>query len=227
MKIRNDNWCEADKGKHFVLTNKGKNECESYKNKIVGEPVDEYDYEIPLWSVNKHYVEEVAIPCWTKLKGYQVVYYKNGFRLSAGNSQIFPTLKAAKVYKKHYEDYPWMDNKLFIEEVEYEGVPLSKSKTYNGKEVIDQEHYFGLDAHEIGSYFTEEMVMCFMDMLPPTCMRNDCCQLGESTSTRLNKDGNYYETYATFKKIAEDVWEYCGDCFKGENIQHGIKPTYI
>lgn len=38
MELRN-NWYKADKGKHFVLTEKGKEECASYKHKTVGEVV--------------------------------------------------------------------------------------------------------------------------------------------------------------------------------------------
>lgn len=37
------------------------------------------------------------------LKGYEVVYYNGEYRLSAGNPQIFPTRKAAEVYKKNYK----------------------------------------------------------------------------------------------------------------------------
>lgn len=93
-----NNWYKADKGKHFVLTEKGKEECTSYKYKTVGEPVDEYDYEAVEWSVDKGYVIETDIPGWTKgLKGYEVVYYNGKYRLSAGNPQIFPTRKAAVV----------------------------------------------------------------------------------------------------------------------------------
>lgn len=173
MELRN-NWYKADKGKHFVLTEKGKKECAGYKNKTVGEPVDEYDYEATKWSVDKGYVVETDIPGWTKgLKGYEVVYYHEGkYRLSAGNPQIFQTRKAAEVYKKHYELYSWFNDTLVIEEVTYDGIPLSEPKMYNGKEVVDKEHYFGLDAHEIGDYFTEDMVNYFMDLLPPACMRS-------------------------------------------------------
>ena len=35
MELRN-NWYKADKGKHFVHTEKGKKECAGYKNKTVG-----------------------------------------------------------------------------------------------------------------------------------------------------------------------------------------------
>ena len=131
MELRN-NWYKADKGKHFVLTEKGKEECASYKDKTVGEPVDEYDYEAVEWSVDKGYVIETDIPGWTKgLNGYEVVYYYEGkYRLSAGNPQIFPTRKAAEVYKKHYESYTWFNEDLLIEEVEYDGVPLNEPKMY-------------------------------------------------------------------------------------------------
>ena len=227
MQLRNDDWYRADKGKHFVLTEKGKTECASYSHKTIGEPVNEYDYEAVGWAINNGYLIEVDIPGWTTLKGYEVVYYNKEYRLHAGNPQTFPTRKAAEAYKKHYESYSWWDNELFVEEVEYEGVPLSESIIYNGKEVVDKEHYFGLDAHEIGTYFTEDMINDFMDMLPPACMRSDCSQIGEATSSRVDENGNGHATYATFKRIAEGIWEYCGDCFRGENVMRGTELAYV
>ena len=227
MELRRDGWYRADDGKHFVLTEKGKAECASYSYKTVGETVDEYDYEAVGWAVENGYVTEEDIPGWTTLKGYQVVYYNNGYRLTAGNPQTFPTLKAAETYKKHYESYPWMDHELFIEEVEYEGVPLSENQLYNGREVIDKEHYFGLDACEIGDYFTEDIVNDFMDMLPPACWRSDCAQIGEPSSHRIDENGNGKATYSTFKRIAEGIWEYCGDCFRGENVKRGKELPYV
>ena len=227
MKLRNDGWYKADKGKYFVLTEKGKHKCANYKNKTVGDPIDCFKDEAVYWDVEKGYVEEVDIPGWTTLKGYKVVYYHNGYTMSAGNPQTFPTRKAAEIYKKHYESYPWFNHELFIEETEYEGVPLSESRIYKGKEVIDQEHYFGLDCCEIGDYFTEEMVNEFMDTLPPACMRSDCSQIGEPITARFNANGELLNTYSTFKKIDTDIWEYCGDCFKGENVKRGEKVSYL
>ena len=60
----------------------------------------------------------------TKLRGYEVVFYHKGYRLHAGNPQIFPVRKPAEIYKKHYEEYPWIDHEVCIEETEYEGIPL-------------------------------------------------------------------------------------------------------
>jgi len=227
MRLRTDNWYSADKGKHFVLTEKGREECASYSHKTVGEPVDEYDTEAVYWAVEKGYVSEVDIPGWTTLTGYKVVYYHKDQELSAGNPQIFPIRKAAEVYKQHYGSYPWMEHELFVKEVTYEGVPLGESQFYNGKEVVDKEHYFGLDAHEVGTYFTEDMVNTFMDVLPPACMRSDCSQIGEPVSCRIDDAGNNKNTYSTFKRIADGIWEYCGDCFKGENIRRGVPLPYV
>ena len=220
-RIFKDGWCEADKGKYFVLTKKGKEECASFKDKIVGQPIDEDETYAFKYYIDNNFLEEVDIPGWTKLIGYQVVYYKNGYRFTVGNPQIFPIRKAAEVYKNHYESYSWMkEHASIIEEVEYEGVPLKESQLYNGKEVIDKEHYFGLDCCEIGDYFTEEMINYFMDLLPPACMRTNCSQIGEPASHVLNvNDGNYYATYATFKQITKNIWQYCGECFRGENTQ--------
>lgn len=210
-----DNFYYADKGKHFVLTEKGKQECASYKHKVVGEPVDEYDTEAVPWDIKKGYVTEVDIPGWTTLIGFQVVYYYKNHRLSAGNPQVFPLRKAAEAYKKHYEAYSWFDHELYIEETEYEGVPLSAYNTYNGKDVIDREHYFGLNACETGEYFSNELVREFIDQLRPAHMTSSCFQMGEPVSHE-DDHGRLRATYATFIRISKDIWKYCGNCFLGE-----------
>lgn len=216
---------KADNGKQFVLRNvPAKEKHATLSTYEEGYIFGEY---VTCHYVDDGYVVEEDIYGWTTLKGYQVVYYNDGYRLFAGNPRTFPIRKVAEVYKKHYEDYPWFDHELLIEEVEYEGVPLSENKYYNGREIIDKEHYFGLDACKIGSYFTEDMINSFMDMLPPACMRNDCSQIGEPVSHRSDDDGKCRETYSTFKKIAEDIWEYCGDCFRGENERRGKEIPYV
>lgn len=152
---------------------------------------------------------------------------QNGYRLAVGNPQVFPLKKVAETYKKHYEAYPWFNDEIFIEEKSYEGVPIKEYQTFNGKEIIDADHYFGLDSCEIGSYFAEGLVNEFMDMLMPACMRDDCSQLGEPIALRMDEQGTYRNTYATFKKIEDNIWEYCGDCFRGENIKRGNDPRYV
>lgn len=35
---------------------------------------------------------------------------------------------------------------------------------------------------------------------------------------KKNSDNCFKATYATFKRIAGGIWEYCGECFAGENV---------
>ena len=209
----------ADEGKQFVLTEKGKAECDIYRNKAVGEPVNGI---LASWIVNNGYVIETDIPGWTKgLKGYVVVYYSGGDRMPARSSlpfpfpypQVFPLRKPAEIYKKHYESYSWFDHELFIEEVEYDGIPLREPQRYKGKEVVDPEHYFGFEAHEVGEYFSQDTVESLMNGQPLSCMRSGCCQLGEPISHKRNERGAWEATYATFRKIDAGIWEYRGACF--------------
>lgn len=101
---------------------------------------------------------------------------------------------------------------------------------YNGKKVfgIDEFEY---DTAKIGDYVTQEVVDNAMDCLPPASMRSDCSQLGEPYSNRKDPDsGKWKNTYATFKKITgkhpNEIWQYCGHCFRGENVERGEDPIY-
>lgn len=223
MKLRRDGWYNADKGKHFVLTEKGKAECASYSYKTVGEPVDEYDYEAVGWAVEKGYVIEVDIPNWIVKVGYKVVYNYNGNVLCVGNSIVFPELEIAEKYMENYKKYPWFTHDLYIEKAVYEGKALKGCREYNGKFVYNEDWYYGTDALQIGDLVEEEIVDDLMNCLPPACMRSDCSQLGEPHNHKIDDEGKTRATYVTFKRIAEGIWEYCGDCFRGENVQRGTE----
>lgn len=66
-----------------------------------------------------------------------------------------------------------------------------------------------------------------LGMLPPACTRSDCSQIGEPVSHRIAENGFEKPTYATFKKVEAGIWEYCGDCFRGENVCSGIELPYL
>lgn len=230
MRLRDNytgKWYIADEGKHFVLTEKGKLKCKSYAHKTVGESVDEYDTEAVWWAVEKEYVEEVPIPDWVETVGYQVVYDYRGHQLTAGNSIIFPKREIAEKYMQNYQQKDWMDEKLYIKEVIYKGRELKPCKEYNGKPVYDELWYYGTDALNVGDYVVEKIVDDMIDCLPPVCMNFGFAQCGEPYSSRIDGKGKQRTTYTTFKKITDDVWEYCGDCFKGEDYQHGEEPRYV
>lgn len=216
MDLRSDGNYSADKGKHFVLTEKGKSECAIYHNKEVGKPVDTYDYFALKRDIERGYVVEDNIPGWTKLKGYQVVYYNDGNRIVLGNANPFPTLEAAETYRLNKERSNFDYGKIIIEVEEYEGVPLSESKKYRGRNLVDKEHYYGMDAHAPGDYFSDEMVEDLLNALPPACVKSGYVQPGGAVEHRRDKNGLIRPVYDTFKQIDDNVWEYWGTCFKGE-----------
>lgn len=223
MILRIDGWYNADKGKHFVLTEKGEKNSASYKGKTIGEPVSEYDTEAVRWAVEKGYLEEVAIPDWIIKDGYRVVYNHNGHILTAGNPVIFPELEIAEKYMENYKKHPWFEHKLYIEKAVFEGRALKERRVYANKPICNKDWYYGTDALQIGDLVEDEIVNELLNCLPPACMRSDCSQLGEPANHRVDeKDGKLKPTYSTFKEISVGIWEYCGDCFRGENYMHGI-----
>lgn len=95
--------------------------------------------------------------------------------------------------------------------------------TFNGKPVWTEDD-FTYDAVKIGDYVEQAVVDEAMDCLPPACMRSDCSQLGEPYSHMIDeRSGKVRATYETFKKVGGEwpngIWEYCGRCFRGENVE--------
>ena len=63
---------------------------------------------------------------------------------------------------------------------------------------------------------------------PPVSMTARCSQMGEPISGRFDPDNHRWRaTYETFTKVAEDVWRYCGDCFRDEIVQRGKPLVYV
>lgn len=60
-----------------------------------------------------------------------------------------------------------------------------------------------------------------------TKRKADCLQIGEPCSSRIDENGEGRTTYSTFKKVNDGIWEYCGDCFRGENYMHGKDIPYV
>lgn len=226
MELR-DNYYWADKGKYFVLTETGKENVPSWRYDKVGEPVDEYGREAVHWAVEKGYLIEVDIPNWIQTTGYQVVYDYNGRTIAVGNPIVFHDLKLAENYKKNYESYPWMEHELYIIKTVYEGVKPQECREFNGKPVYNKDWWHSLDNFSIGDYLEEEIVEEVVYCLTPTCTRSHCMQCGEPTSHKIDEQGKIRETYSTFKMIAEGIYEYCGDCFAGENYRHGTEIPYV
>ena len=217
MKLARDSLYIADKGKYFVLTEKGKEECASFRHLIVGEPVSDYDTEACKHSVDSGHVIEVDIPDWVVKEGFEVVYDHDGYTLPAGNATVFPERMLAERYMEHYQGNLYLHEDYYIRDAVYEGRALQECRTYQGRQVFNVSWFYGTSALRIGDYVEKEIVDDIVNCLPPACMRTDCTQLGEPSSHRPDKNGNYRATFETFKYVGDGVWEYCGACFRGEN----------
>ena len=92
IKIKNE--YKADNGKQFILQIVPRKEehatLATYENGHI------FGNYVPCSYIDSGFVIETDIPGWTKLKGYEVVYYNGDSRISAGNPQIFPTHKMAE-----------------------------------------------------------------------------------------------------------------------------------
>lgn len=101
---------------------------------------------------------------------------------------------------------------------------------YNGKEVFTEDT-FTYEQAQIGDYVEQAVVDNAMNCMPPASMSARCAQLGEPYSHRMDPEtGKLRATYATFKRAAGEypnaIWEYCGHCFRGENVERGREPVY-
>ena len=98
---------------------------------------------------------------------------------------------------------------------------------YNGKEVFTFDT-FSYSTVKVGDYVEEAVVDYAMNIVFPACMRSDCSQVGEPYSHYIDPDtGKLRPVFATFKHVTADKWQYCGHCFRGENVERGAEPDYM
>ena len=162
-----------------------------------------------------------------KLKEYKVVYKYDGYELEAGQNGWQPKEVADLILENKKNSSLYSDRELYLAEKEVDEVKeRAERREHQGKKVWNKD-WFIFDAMKIGDYVEENIVDDFINMLPPACMRSDCSQIGDPHSSRLDEiTGKYRNTYETFKRVAERTWEYCGDCFIGENVKRGKEMQY-
>ena len=98
---------------------------------------------------------------------------------------------------------------------------------YNEKKVWTEDD-FSYSSVKVGDYVEQAVVDNAMDCLPPACMSSYCSQMGEPYSHKIDPlTGQLRATYATFKRVNKNIWQYCGHCFRAENEERGIEPPYV
>ena len=222
-----ENECRADKGKMFVVTQKGRDNSATLRQYKVGEPAWEKAW-CPRWAVESGYLIEVDDPDWVTLPGYKAVYNHKGYELSVGNPVIFFDRETAERYIRGYKrKYKWFTEEAYVTEAKYEGKKPKPCREYNGKRVYNTS-WFHYDAAEIGDYVENEIVDYAANCVPPVRYSRSVVQCGEPASSRIDeKTGREKYTYSTFVRVAEDVWEYCGDCFAGETEERGREVSIV
>lgn len=211
---------KADKGFHFVATEIAK-AWASYRNCTVGEPLDDDDGFACRSLVEKGAVREVRDPDWVTLPGYKVVYYYNGNQLCCGNPEVFHNKEMAEAVMCKYQSYPWFDHKPYIVDAVYEGKRPKECRKVDGHVIYNMD-YWTYD-REPGCYVEEEIAMECANCVPPRTFKSGMIQCGEPADSKAE---GY--TYATFIKVADGIWQWCGNCLAGETDPNkGTKILYV
>lgn len=162
-------------------------------------------------------------------KEYQVVYDYRGYQIPVGNPCWIPDRETAqRIMENRQGDRIFRVHKLYLTERETDKpLNLKPNGEFNGKPVYNPDTLWW-DAMRPGDLVDQEVADNIYNALPPVCARADCLQLGEPQSSRFDEEkGKWRTTYLTLKRIAPGVYEYCGDCFRGENVQRGREMSYV
>lgn len=231
MRTYNEHLYKADNGNKFVLTAKGKENVASYRQYEVGETID-FGYADSRYAyindVDNGYIEEVSDPDWVVGPGYKAVYDYAGHQICAENPYVFFSKEMAKRMCESFNNRPWnRDTKAYVIEATYEGKRPKELRYYEGKPVYNEDWWFG-DIGRVGDLVEWEIADYAGQCVPPASYGNNFIQCGEPYSSKLDENtGKYRSTYSTFKRIAEDVWMYCGNCFVGEDTERGRELPYV
>ncbi len=103
---------------------------------------------------------------------------------------------------------------------------------YKGKSVLTMEALDFDTTYQLGDYVDEEIVNSLMNALPPRTLSENLLQVGEPYCTKFDEKNNMYRsTFSTFKRVAgqtpNEIWEFVGHCFAGEDSERGSFPSYI
>ena len=113
---------------------------------------------------------------------------------------------------------------------ETENLPAEGQKSLNGKPVLTEDT-FDYATARVGDYVEQAVVDNAMNCLPPACMTSQCSQMGEPYAHREDPEtGKWRPTFATFKRVTggpDGIWQYCGLCFRGENVERGGVPAAL
>lgn len=210
---------KAEKGMHFVATEVAK-EWASYKDCVVGEPLDSNDTYAVKSMVEQGAVKEVPDPEWVVIPGYRAMRSYKGIELTVGNGVIYPNREMAEAEAEAYMRQPWSHDKAYVVETVYEGKRPKPCREYEGKKVFNRD-YWSYN-RPIGSLVERQIAEDAGNCVPPRTWTRNMIQCGEPAGSKV--EGT---TYATFIRVTEDIWKWCGNCFAGESEPRGTEVPYV
>lgn len=129
-------------------------------------------------------------------------------------------------YFQKFKRSPGYAHYLKAQQVRRDKIAYMKELSENGNTVWNMDG-FTYSKVQIGDYVDQDIVDEAMNMLPPASMSRSCSQMGEPYSCREDPDsGVWKNTYATFKYVDRGIWQYCGNCFRGETVERSKEPVY-
>jgi len=172
-----------------------------------------------------HYYIVFSSSKWNDNREYALFYDHKGYRIPVGTEGWVPTRRIANKLIAYHESRPInKDVEIYMVERIKERL-YEPMKHFNGKLVYNSDYLFW-NALSAGDYVSEQIARYITDAISPASMRSDCLQLGEPASTKIDDEGRERSVYITLKKVSEEVYEYCGKCFRGENKERGRYPQY-
>lgn len=212
----------ADEGMHFVATEKAK-EWASYRNCVVGEPLDDDDTYAVKSMVDAGAVREVPDPEWVTMPGYRAVYDVHGdgkYIFDAGNPIVYHSREMAEAAVDEFNKRPWNHQKAYVIDAIYKGKRPKACREYEGKPVYNRDHWSY--NRPIGSLVEREIAEDAGNCVPPRTWTRNMIQCGEPAGSKVEGI-----TYATFIRVTEDIWKWCGNCFAGESEERGKEVPYV
>ncbi len=175
--------------------------------------------------MGEHFYIVFSSSKWNDNREFGLFYDHNGHRIPVGSEGWVPTRKIANRLLAYHEQRPINKGvEIYIAERVKERL-YQPMKRFNGKVVYNSDYLYW-NALQAGEYVTGQVAQYIENAMMPACQRTDCLQLGEPSATKIDDEGRERNVFITLRKVTDEVYEYCGKCFRGENAERGRFPVY-
>lgn len=181
--------------------------------------------EDALEDMGEHFYIVFSSSKWNDNREFALFYEHKGNMIPVGSEGWVPTRAIANKLASYHEMRKVIEGKQILIRERPKQKLCQPMERFNGKLVYNEDYCY-FNALSVGDYVNEGIANYFINCMTPACYRADCIQLGEAADLKIDTDGKTKTTFRTLKKVADGIYEYCGKCFRGENTERGITPSY-